>query len=203
MSALNCLLLYVAMFLMPTHLLALNPEQRQILEMIENKIEPTAQMIGSFSQKKTIPQLPRPLISKGIMAVSEDMGVSWRIESPVDSHRIFWNPDYDNRKNYSTNPIDSQIAYPLLQIIKGKFSTLEDFFFLNAQIDQEHWQVRLLPKKKSFSKIITSIEIFGDDHIRRIVLAEANQSVTEMEIYNFRPVSQENNKFLSEFSKSK
>ncbi|WKD49938.1 LolA family protein [Microbulbifer spongiae] len=203
MSKLKLFVLCLAIFLMPSCLLALTTEQRQVLEKIEDRIEITGQMIGNFSQKKTIPQLPRPLISKGVVAVSDDLGISWRIESPVSSHRIFWNPDNNNGKGSSTDPIDNQITYPLLQIIKGNFSSLNDLFYLNAQIEQEYWRVSLIPKQKSFREIITSLEISGNHHVRKIIIAETNRAITELEISDFYSINQEKEKFLAEFSENK
>ncbi|WP_193163634.1 outer membrane lipoprotein carrier protein LolA [Microbulbifer hainanensis] len=172
---------------------ALAPEQQQVLRTIEARLQTAPQMLGRFEQKKTLPMLPRPLLSSGVVALSQDKGVSWRVQNPIASHRIL------SEEQAGGDAMARQIAYPLLQIFRGNFFALDDLFDVAAKAEADQWRVTLTPKAESIAKVITSIEVSGDDKIEQIRLAEANSAVTEMQLLDLHAVRQGDPALSAEF----
>ncbi|WP_445360767.1 LolA family protein [Microbulbifer sp. EKSA005] len=194
------LVLFFICFLFSTVTSALTSEQQAVLREIEKNIVSSPQMLGTFSQTKRLPQLPRPLVSSGILAISEELGLSWRIENPIESHRIFKLDDADSGNRVNSNIVGNHVADPLLKIISGDFSELDQTFTVGPEIAEEQWRINLIPKQEAFRKVIESIEVVGDKKIRKIVLAEANMAITEIDIINLHSVEANNSQLLSEFS---
>ncbi|WP_444891667.1 LolA family protein [Microbulbifer sp. DLAB2-AA] len=194
------LVLFFICFLFSIVTSALTLEQQAVLREIEKNIVSSPQMLGTFSQTKRLPQLPRPLVSSGVLAISEELGLSWRIENPIESHRIFKLDDVDSGNRVNSNIVGNHVADPLLKIINGDFSELDQTFTVGPQIAEEQWRINLIPKQEAFRKVIESIEVVGDKKIRKIVLAEANMAITEIDIMNLHSVEANNSQLLSEFS---
>ncbi|WP_157953839.1 outer membrane lipoprotein carrier protein LolA [Microbulbifer sp. A4B17] len=193
------LVLFFICFLFSTVTSALTSEQQAVLREIEKNIVSSPQMLGTFSQTKSLPQLPRPLVSSGVLAISEELGLSWRIENPIESHRIF-KLDADSGNRVNSNIVGNHVADPLLKIISGDFSELDQTFTVGPEIAEEQWRINLIPKQEAFRKVIESIEVVGDKKIRKIVLAEANMAITEIDIMHLHSVEANNSQLLSEFS---
>ncbi|WP_250460485.1 LolA family protein [Microbulbifer litoralis] len=187
------LILWVGFCLCPP-LLALEPQQQRVLAQIEARLEKAPQMLGRFEQKKTLPQLPRPLLSSGVVALSRDQGISWRVQKPIASHRIL------KAAGTGDDVLARQIAVPLLQIFRGNFSALDGLFHVSAENGDDQWQVKLTPKTEAVGNVIASIEVRGDRDIKQIRLAEANSAVTEMQLLELRAVDESNPQFEAEFS---
>ncbi|USD21639.1 outer membrane lipoprotein carrier protein LolA [Microbulbifer variabilis] len=194
------LVVFFICFLFSTVTSALTSEQQAVLREIEKNIVSSPQMLGTFAQTKRLPQLPRPLVSSGVLAISEELGLSWRIENPIESHRIFKLDDADFGNRINSNIVGNHVADPLLKIISGDFSELDQTFTVGPQIAEEQWRINLIPKQEAFRKVIESIEVVGDKKIRKIVLAEANMAITEIDIMNLHSVEANNSQLLSEFS---
>ncbi|WP_323846034.1 outer membrane lipoprotein carrier protein LolA [Microbulbifer magnicolonia] len=183
-----------AALLSPAATLASEISQRAALEQIEERLQKAPQMLGRFTQKKTLPQLPRPLLSSGVVALSEERGVSWRVVEPIASHLIL------NEAQAGDDLLAKQIAYPLLQIFRGNFAALEQLFRVEAQMLDNRWEVTLEPKDSALAKFVSSIEVSGNSSIERIRLAEASAAITEMQLLELQPVSDSDPQFTAEFS---
>ncbi|GAB2891686.1 outer membrane lipoprotein carrier protein LolA [Microbulbifer echini] len=203
MQAVYRLIISIIAFLSSTVAFPLTSEQQKVIEEIEKDVISSPQMLGTFSQKKTLSQLPRPLVSSGVLAISESLGLSWRIESPIESHRIFKIDNSESEHRSSNGIIENLIADSLLQIINGDFSKLGRTYILSPYFEQEQWRIKLTPKQNSFRRIIESIEIAGDQKIRKIILSEANMSLTEIDIVDLQPVNPDNRQLLNEFAEDK
>lgn len=175
-------------------LLALEPDQQRALAQIEARLQTASQMLGRFEQKKTLPQLPRPLLSSGVVALSQEQGVSWRVQQPIASHLIL------NEQRAGGDALAKQIAYPLLQIFRGNFSALDGLFHVDAEAGEKQWQVRLTPRAETLGKVIASIEISGNNAIEQIRLAESNSAITEMRLLELRAVKDRDPQFTAEFN---
>ncbi|WP_438632665.1 LolA family protein [Microbulbifer sp.] len=169
-------------------------EPRDTLQQIETRLQKSPRMLGRFTQKKTLPQLPRPLLSSGVVALSKERGVSWRVVQPLQSHLIM------SEEGAGDDALARQIANPLLQIFRGDFTRLEELFEVQAQLREESWSVTLTPRSEVLAGFIASIEVSGNKSIESIHLAEANEAITEMQLIGLQPVSETDPEFTAEFS---
>lgn len=186
--------LLVLAFLIPCGATAIETGQQEALEQIEARLETAPQMLGRFEQRKALPQLPRPLVSTGVVALSSDRGFSWRVQQPIESHLILKEGDATGA------PMAGQLAYPLLQIFRGDFSGLDSLFYVSADAGAENWQVTLKPRSAALANVISSIEVQGNSRIRAIRLAEANSATTEMELLELIPVDENDPQLIAEFN---
>jgi len=174
--------------------MALESRSEVALQQIEARLQKSPQMLGRFAQKKTLPQLPRPLLSSGVVALSEERGVSWRVIEPIESHLIL------SGDSAGDDALARQVAYPLLQIFRGNFAALEALFHVDAQLLDDNWEVTLTPKEGPLATFVSSIEVSGNSGIEHIRLAEASQAITEMQLIGLQPVDGEDPQFTTEFS---
>ncbi|MCH9691958.1 MAG: outer membrane lipoprotein carrier protein LolA [Gammaproteobacteria bacterium] len=163
------------------------------LQQISKQLHKTPHLLGKFKQQKILPQLPQPLNSKGIFALSEQQGLSWRTLEPIASHTIF------NEQQTTTSNLAQSITTPMLQILRGDFQALQKLFFIQAKQINDGWQLILQPRSTTLQKFITAIEVFGDQQINHIRLQESNQALTEIQLYDLRKVTLDDAQFVAEF----
>ncbi|TLM75664.1 outer membrane lipoprotein carrier protein LolA [Microbulbifer harenosus] len=184
---------------------AVSPQQVTVeaLAKISEQLNQPAQMRGEFLQKKTLPNLPRPLQSQGQISLSQEHGISWRTLQPVASHIVMGGEG----ENASASAFSRQMAEPMMHILRGDFAALEQMFYVDAgyekdeeaSVTSDNWKMSLRPRNARLQKYLNAIEIFGNESVHRIRLLEGNQSVTDIEFINMQPVTAQDAQFLAEF----
>jgi hypothetical protein len=195
MKFISGLLLSLCIFSVAALAKELAPGPDRGLQEIEARLVKMPQMLGRFEQTKSLPQLPRPLLSKGIFALAEERGVSWRVLEPVESHLIL------SKNQAGGDPLTRQLAYPLTQILRGNFSALQELFVIEAVLEEQRWQLQLTPRAGQLAEFIHAIEVSGARNIERIRLLEANKAVTEIQLLDLRSVEKDSAELAAEFVK--
>ncbi|MFV8782818.1 outer membrane lipoprotein carrier protein LolA [Microbulbifer sp. SA54] len=172
------------------------------LQRISAQLQQPAQMLGEFRQQKILPNLPRPLQSSGVIALSQELGISWNTTAPVPSRIVMGG----NSDAATSSAFSRQMAEPMLHILNGDFQALQQTFYVDAgyaadvddpQVPQ--WKMSLRPRSARLQKYLQAIEIFGADSVHRIRLLEGNQSVTDIELLNMKSVAAQDVQFLAAF----
>jgi hypothetical protein len=167
------------------------------LEQIAAELKTDSNMLGKFRRQKTMLQLPRPLVSTGIIALSQKQGISWRTLQPVPSHVLL------GSGSGKQSAFARQIATPLMNILRGDFAALQQDFVVEAHpaaTAGDQWKISLRPRSPQTRKYLQVIEIFGDERIGRIRLLEGSQALTVIEFHDLQAVSADDPQFQSEFT---
>ncbi|WP_295802367.1 outer membrane lipoprotein carrier protein LolA [uncultured Microbulbifer sp.] len=173
------------------------------LQSISVQLQQPAQMLGEFRQKKILPNLPRPLQSSGVIALSQQHGISWHTKAPVSSHRIMGKGQGDS----GGSAFARHMGEPMMHILRGDFAALQQMFYVDAgyietadaDLEKNSWKISLQPRSPRLQKYLKVIELFGTDTVHRIRLLEGNQAVTEIELLNMQDVAAQDPQLLAEF----
>lgn len=151
-------------------------------------------MIGNFSQVKTISAVGRSMKSSGTFIFSLD-GIMWKTEKPFPSTMVVGMTSVKqtlaNGKetviDASSNQIFTSISTTLNAMFSGNSEVLQNNFDVDFSFSGSDWKAVLLPKDNMVKKILQSLSISGktaSDYadLNTIVMSEANgDSIT----YNF------------------
>ena len=138
---------------------------------------------SDFIQQKKIQILKRPLISKGYLIFSQEKGLYWKIESPLESAFLITEQAtieqiYQEGRLISSkkHPVMSHhFATLFMQLFTGNIKQLSKQFKVDFQPQgKQSWQITLIPKERLLQKAIDFIQINGKRHLNELKIQEKN-----------------------------
>ncbi len=171
----------------------LNPAQMSAL--LGSAAKPLAAapgLRGRFEQRKTLPDLPRPLLSTGDFLFARDLGVWWHTQTPFDSVFILTREGARSRDEGGAETKISADQQPGVAVAARIFFALFglDFEALSKDFDtygiptgagkSAGWQVGLRPKLAAMSAVFREAVIDGAEHATRIELRDMHGDRTEI-----------------------
>ncbi len=147
---------------------------------------------GRFEQRKTLPDLPRPLLSTGDFLFARELGVWWHTRTPFDSVFILTREGARSRDEGGAETRVSADQQPGVAVAARIFFALFalDFEALAKDFDtygmptgsgrSAGWQVGLRPKLAAMSAVFREAVIDGAGHANRIELRDAHGDRTEI-----------------------
>ncbi len=148
---------------------------------------------SDFKQSKSIKALMRPLVSQGKIVFSKDMGVFWKINSPLKSELVLKPEAILYKVGGSTKfetitakerPMISKFSKLFLSIIGSNAKALEKHFKLFFSGNREQWTLGLIPRKMVMKRIIECAVIEGTITIEKITFTDKNTDTTEISFTN-------------------
>lgn len=141
---------------------------------------------GEFEQAKQVRGFKKQLLSKGDFLVARERGVIWRTREPfagvlkLTPNEIVATQggDVAFRLSASTEPTVRVINGLMFSLLNGDVAALGEQFVVSGSVDGKAWSLVLVPKQVAFAKILTRVELGGDQYVRRIVMDEANGDKT-------------------------
>ena len=160
------LILYLlCVFSLPTCAYVFNMPVK--IEYVVNNTPKLKNIKCGFIQEKYMPNIKKPLVSKGDFEYIENRGVYFHTKYPIDSVS-----DYTN-KNYK------QINDVVEVMSQKKYKRLEKEFDFYYEGNIEKWVFGLKPKKaSSASNFIKNITVEGRANIDKIQILQTNESKT-------------------------
>lgn len=146
---------------------------------------------GEFEQSKQVQGFKKPLQSKGDFLVARDRGVIWRTREPfagvlkLTANEIVATQggDVAFRLSANTEPTVRVINGLMFALLNGDVTALGEQFKMDGSVDAKSWTLTLVPKQAAFAKILTRVELGGDQYVRRVVLDEANGDRTTIRFH--------------------
>jgi len=147
---------------------------------------------GRFEQRKTLPDLPRPLLSTGEFLFARDLGVWWHTRTPFDSVFILTRDGARSRDEGGAETRVGADQQPGVAVAARIFFALFalDFEALAKDFDTygivtgsgptAGWQVGLRPKLAAMSAVFREAVIDGAAHATRIELQDTHGDRTEI-----------------------
>lgn len=143
---------------------------------------------GEFQQSKQIQGFSKPLQSSGDFIVARDQGVLWRTLKPFpgtlkltrDEIVATQGDAVSFRLSASSEPSVRIINGLMFALLNGDVGALDRQFTISGSAADARWKLALSPKQAAFAKLIRSIELQGDQHVREIAIAEANGDHTRI-----------------------
>lgn len=160
----------------------------QILRGVAQDLQSAQTLRGHYRQKKTLHELPRPLLAEGSFLFVRDRGVVWRTQTPFVSELVLTGDALIQRQNGNAHRLsaDQQPAVRLIgqiffAVFSLDFATLERLFKLHGGVASGNaWALGLKPLQTAGS--LREIEVRGDTQVRRVVLREDGGDLTEIEL---------------------
>ncbi len=150
---------------------------------------------GTFEQSKQVVGFKKALLSKGDFLVARDKGVVWRTREPFASvlkltpNEIVAKQggEVAFRLSANTEPTVRVINGLMFSLLNGDMAALAEQFKIAGGIEVKSWSLTLLPKQAAFSKVLTRIELNGDQYVQRIAIDEANGDRTVIQFHKQTP----------------
>ncbi len=143
--------------------------------------------VGQFVQRRQLPELERPIVSRGRFAYSARRGLLWLIEEPVESRLVI---DAEG-VHQDGEPVRGSGAFeairPLFEsLFSGDLAPLERDFLVTREDADEGWRLALSPRDGRLARALEGITIEGADTPRRLVIEASDGSRTELEFTDVR-----------------
>lgn len=145
---------------------------------------------GDFEQSKQVQGFSKPLVSRGQFLVARERGVLWHTRSPFASQLKLTRDEIvathngavafrlDAGKEPSVRVINSL----LFALLNGDLQGLGEHFRLEGRIDAhgQGWKLELIPRQAALAKLMSKIELSGDQYVRSVRIDEANGDRTSI-----------------------
>ncbi len=138
---------------------------------------------GQFEQSKSIEGFKKPLLSSGEFLFWRGHGVIWRTKKPFESMLTLTpkalaasqNGITTMRMDARSEPTIAAMNETLLALLAGDVENLKQRFQLEGELNgSQQWTLRLTPKDRGFTSVISRIELSGDRYVQRVQLQENN-----------------------------
>jgi len=142
------------------------------------------QMFYSFQQSKTIEALSRPLFSSGMIWMSPQHELVWQVRTPIKSTTVI---NIEGVREFNRNDvlqpqINDEVAGDLsslfLNLLSGNFIALENTFDQSLSCEQDQWTLLLTPADSTFSNLLSSLSVSGEQYLEQVVYQEVRGDQT-------------------------
>ncbi|CAO5675919.1 MAG: hypothetical protein HEEMFOPI_01150 [Holosporales bacterium] len=134
-----------------------------------------------FEQKKIIKDIPKPLISQGVVIIDFNKGLLWQTEKPFMQGTFLNQKGIFSVQNCQKIPLikanESQatkISEILSKILSADFDALDFFDIETMEKTQKQWKKRLTPKMDGIKNFLKAIDVIGSAHIHEVHLHRTN-----------------------------
>jgi hypothetical protein len=149
---------------------------------IEKMVARPAVLCGAFEQQKTLVGLKKPIKSTGRFCEMIDKGVLWNTLAPIASTLRLSRDEIvqsqgdrvTSRLSTREEPTVGVISDLLFSVLAGDFARLKSTFKIDASVTGSGWTAKLVPKEGGMRRVISAIELSGDQYVQKITLAEAS-----------------------------
>lgn len=156
---------------------------------------------GNFIQHRYLKALKKPIEMQGQFTLLAQKGLLWQLEKPFNNNlRVTpngiqqWNgTQWVNSGNVGQN---EQIGL-FLGLLSGNIDGLKSQFDFALSGNANQWQLTLTPNSLLMQQIFTTIEISGDQTVKKLTLNEKQGDRTQIE---FKQIQL--NQPLSQFARS-
>ncbi len=166
-----------------------NGQYSEEYQKLTTKLTSVRTLKAKFSQSKKIAVLKRPLISSGELIFDRQAGVSWTLLKPYQSTIIIDNDKLtsidDAGKKIVIKAADQPMLYGFTKIFMAIFSgntdELKNHFEIYYKMENDQWQIGLIPTSSELKKVLNKILMTGKDNkVNAITLWETNSDITEI-----------------------
>lgn len=161
----------------------------EVLVEVGRKLSDHKLLCAEFEQQKFMKVLKRPLVSKGRFIFSTGQGVLWQVNEPFPAKVLIreqgivkWSEDgKPNPLGLSQSPLFQAMTKVFLSVFSGKISELANEFTISSIRSDDDWILTLIPKHQELGRLITAIDVEGDNYVQMLHIAETRGDRTEIQ----------------------
>lgn len=144
---------------------------------------------GTYTQKKTLHELDKPLLAEGTFVFAREVGIAWRTVKPFDSELVITGREIIQRDRGGASLRLSAEQQPGVRAVAGvffavfalDFAALESLFELHSRRTPAGWELGLRPRP-GLAGAIRQITVRGRAHVERVLLSDANGDETDIRL---------------------
>ena len=133
----------------------------------------------SFTQRRYLTDIPKPIVSRGNLLLWPGKGLIWRINEPFSqtiliTKKGLCHVEEGQKKSMRRVGHEGVILEMMSKLLEGSFAELKEFTMDSMPSLHKKWKVRLTPAHKNLQDFLSAIEVEGDKHISRLALYRPN-----------------------------
>lgn len=171
------------------------PDAPDVAQQVRRRLKQPEWLRGEFVQTKKVPGFVKPLVSRGDFVLARGLGVLWRTTKPFASElrltreeiRATQGGQTAMRLDASREPAVRVINTLMFSLLNGDVSRLGELFEVSGDVQDDKWQLSLLPKPGPLRQVLQRVVLEGNSFVRRIQLFEANGDESLIQLDNLRP----------------
>lgn len=165
-------------------------ELARLLAPAQKELAATTVLRGSFTQKKFLSGIPRPLLSEGSFVFARDKGVFWHSLKPYDSEFVLTRSGILQRDAGAAPIRLSTEQQPALRIVADIFLSLFALdlellagnFEIHGKAAGTGWILGLKPKPGALGGVMQQVRIEGAAQVQRIEFIDSHGDRTELNL---------------------
>jgi hypothetical protein len=148
-------------------------------------VQPGKVLNANFVQERYFKELPKPIISKGTIEVWGGKGLEWKTNYPFVSSIVI-----TEKGIYRNNDVllieGGGIFKAVSNILDGSFTQEIQYFNIDVlpKSTINKWHVKLIPNTSPINKIIKSMNVVGDQYIKKIIIYRPNGDYDVIKLTN-------------------
>ncbi len=151
-------------------------------------------LCGRFEQSKQLTGIKKPLLSTGRFCVVAGKGVLWRNLKPfantlrlsADEIVQYQGERVALRLEAKREPTVRIINSVLFSLLAGDLAQLDKLFEVEANVQEQSWQVKLKAKDAALAKAIGSIALDGAAYVKNIQMLDASGDKTDIQFFDIK-----------------
>ena len=161
----------------------------QIIAPAARELTKTPMLRGSFTQRKFLKDIPKPLKSTGSFVIARAQGIYWHTLLPFDSEFILTPTTMAQLDGGKLAMRLSAAQQPALRLVGDLFfsifaldpGALAGNFALHGQsLGKAGWQLGLKPKSAALAGVLTEAVISGNARVEKVEMWDAHGDRTEI-----------------------
>ncbi|MDG2525339.1 outer membrane lipoprotein carrier protein LolA [Stenotrophomonas sp. HITSZ_GD] len=166
------------------------------LAQVQQRVARPALLRADFVQEKQVAGFRNPLRSQGQFVLAQDRGVIWRTLKPFPSDVVLTRDrilsrqadgsvqvEVDGRQQPALRAINAM----MFALMSGDVQAMSSSFEVRAELlPGNGWRLHLTPRSAMLAKAFASLQLEGDQYVRKVEIEEANHDRTRLSFDNFR-----------------
>lgn len=173
-------LLTLALFFSPAY------AAQDLAAAVRERLQQVPVLRGEFEQLKQVQGFAKPLVSRGSFVVARERGVLWQTRTPFASQLRLTRDEIVATQNGAVafrldagkEPAVRVINGLMFALLNGDLSGLAEHFKIEGTAEGKVWALQLTPRQAALAKLMSRVELGGDQHVRSIRIDEANGDKT-------------------------
>lgn len=161
---------------------------------LESRTDSPASLDGEFTQEKYLTSLQTSLSSFGQFSYRRSEAIHWNTTFPIEDELIMTPDSIVNKQGSeeiirldgSSNPVVSVFSEIFFAVLTADWSKLSSYFRLSGDVDEKGWNAVLIPVDESVKKVVSKVEIQGNQLPLKVVLHESNGNRTTIRFSNLQ-----------------
>jgi hypothetical protein len=154
----------------------------ELLDQIHARLTKAAITRGAFEQTKQLKVLRKPLISTGTFIYDKNRGVAWKTLSPVPSLLLI--SDTRLWTAQGEQPVPAVFGKVFQAMLGADLAQLATAFDITGSARKTSWKVSLVPKDEMLKKVISRMQLSGDQELRVLEIFETNGNSSMLHFQN-------------------